>query len=78
VRSRSTDDERSTTVTLTEAGRALLLRVLPGHVQVARDLLLDHLNQREVTVLAKVLGRVRDRLRAAPPRSAAPRSRRAP
>lgn len=78
VRSRSTDDERSTTVTLTETGRALLLRVLPGHVQVTRELLLDHLNQREVTVLAKVLGRVRDRLRAAPPRSAGPRSRRTP
>ena len=76
VRSRSADDERSTTVTVTDAGRALVQKVLPGHVQVARELLLDHVNQREVTVLAKVLGRVRDRLRTAPPRSAAPRSRR--
>lgn len=76
VRSRSTDDERSTTVTVTDAGRALVQRVLPGHVQVARELLLDHVNQREVTVLAKVLGRVRDQLRAAPPRSAASRPRR--
>jgi DNA-binding MarR family transcriptional regulator len=74
-RSRSIDDERGTTVTLTEAGRALLARVLPGHVQVARELLLDHVNPREVTVLARVLGRVRDRLRSAPPRSARPRAR---
>lgn len=78
TRSRSTDDERSTTMTITDSGRALLAKVMPGHVQVARDLLLDHVNHGEVTVLAKVLGRVRDRLRTAPPRSAAARSRRSP
>jgi DNA-binding MarR family transcriptional regulator len=70
------DDERGTTVTLTEAGRALVLDVLPGHQQVARELLLDHLSQRELGTLATMLGRVRDQLRTAPPRSAAARPRR--
>src|SRR6187551_2120511 len=32
----STDDERSTTVTITDAGRAVVARVLPGHVEVVR------------------------------------------
>ncbi|MFC0625100.1 MarR family winged helix-turn-helix transcriptional regulator [Kribbella deserti] len=75
-RSPSTDDERSTTVTITEEGRALLLRVLPGHIDVVRELFLDHLSADDLAVLTEVLGRVRDGMRAAPPRSAAPRSSR--
>src|SRR5436305_11382006 len=37
------DDERATLVTITDAGRALLSQVMPGHVQVTR-LLLDPLS----------------------------------
>lgn len=72
-RSPSMDDERSTTVAITDAGRALLESVLPGHIEVVRALFLDHLTDRDLAVLTRVLGRVRDGMRAAPPRSAAPR-----
>src|ERR1700712_502866 len=37
-RAASFDDERSTTVTITEAGRALLARVFPGHIAVLDEL----------------------------------------
>lgn len=72
----SVDDERSTTVTITAAGRELVARVMPGHLQLVRRMLLDPLDGRDVAALKDVLGRVRDRMRSAPPRSAAPRSRR--
>src|SRR4051812_9270467 len=44
-RSASADDERSVLVTITDAGRALLGRVLPGHVEVVRRLLLAPLSR---------------------------------
>jgi DNA-binding MarR family transcriptional regulator len=72
-RSPALDDERSTVVALTAAGRALVERLLPGHVQLVQRMLFDHLSPDDVTVLTEVLGRVRDRLRSSPPRSAAPR-----
>ena len=71
----SADDERSTTVTITDAGRAVVARVLPGHVEVVRRLLVDPLSRRDLGSLGSVLTRVRDHMRAAPPRSAKPRSR---
>lgn len=71
----SADDERSTTVTITEDGRAVVARVLPGHVEVVRRLLFDPLSRRDLGVLGTVLTQVRDHMRAAPPRSAKPRSR---
>lgn len=76
VRGRSADDERGTTVTITDEGRALLARVLPGHVEVVRRQMFDVLSRQDLVVLTDVLGRVRDRMRSAPPRSAAPRARR--
>jgi len=51
-------------------------RLLPGHVRLVRQLLLDPLDRRDTAVLTDLLKRVRDHMRAAPPRSAAPRSRR--
>jgi DNA-binding MarR family transcriptional regulator len=72
----SVDDERSTTVAISAAGRALVARLLPGHVRLVRQLLLDPLDRRDTAVLTDLLKRVRDHMRAAPPRSAAPRSRR--
>lgn len=63
-------DERSIVVTLTEAGRDLLATVLPGHVEIVQRLLLTSLSRRDIAALTDILGRVRDRMRTAPPRSA--------
>ena len=71
-------DERSVMVTLTDAGRSLVGRVLPGHIEVVRRLLFDSLRQRDLATLSGVLGRVRDHMRAAPPRSAKSRAGRRP
>jgi DNA-binding MarR family transcriptional regulator len=70
ARAPSPDDERSTTVTLTERGSALLARVLPGHVEVVRDLLVDALEPQEREELTRLLTLVGRRMRARPPRSA--------
>jgi len=77
AREPSDEDERSTTVAITASGRELVARVMPGHVRIARRMLLDPLDREDIAALTEVLGRVRDRMRAAPPRSAAPRPRRA-
>jgi len=72
----SPDDDRSTLVSITPAGLALFGRVLPGHVQVCRRLLFDPLTGDDVGHLGGIMTRVRDHMRAQPPRSAAPRKRR--
>ena len=77
TRSPSADDERGVTVTITDAGRDVLARVFPGHVEVLQQLFLDPLSTQDVGVLADVLGRVRDHMRTIPPRSARPRRKRA-
>jgi DNA-binding MarR family transcriptional regulator len=77
TRAPSVDDERGTTVTITERGRGVLAQVFPGHIAVLNELLFEPLERRDVEVVADVLGRVRDHMRAAPPRSAAPRRRKA-
>ena len=74
-RAPSAEDERSVTVTITDAGRALLERVLPGHVEVLREQLLAPLSRADARALADLLGPVRDHMRAAPPRSAGARRR---
>jgi DNA-binding MarR family transcriptional regulator len=76
VRSSSPDDERSVMVAVTEVGRDLVARVLPGHVDRVRQLLFEPLSGGDVSALHAVLGVVRDHMRAAPPRSAKPRARR--
>ncbi|GAA5132996.1 MarR family winged helix-turn-helix transcriptional regulator [Pseudonocardia adelaidensis] len=78
TRGPSVDDERATLVTITEEGLALVRRILPGHVQVVRRLLVDPLSNDDVRHLGDIMSRVRDHMRAQPPRSAAPRRRRAP
>lgn len=75
TRSPSVDDERSVTVTITDAGRAVLADVFPGHVALLDDLLFGALSRTDIEALADVLGRVRDHMRRNPPRSAAPRRR---
>ena len=70
TRAPAPNDERSTTVTLTKAGRARLARVFPGHVELVRDLLFQPLTPEDIATLAGLLAPVREHMRAAPPRSA--------
>ena len=77
TRAPSPDDERATLVTITGDGLALVDRVLPGHVRVIRRLLFDSLTDDDLHNLGDIMTRVRDHMRARPPRSAAPRKRRA-
>ncbi|WP_382306582.1 MarR family winged helix-turn-helix transcriptional regulator [Herbiconiux sp. UC225_62] len=76
TRAPSVDDERSVTVTITEAGRAVLAKVFPGHIDVLKKMFLAPLGRADVEELARSLSVVRDHMRGAPPRSAAPRRRR--
>jgi DNA-binding MarR family transcriptional regulator len=76
TRAPSLDDERATLVAITDHGRALFDRVLPGHIQVIRRLLFDPLTDDDLHHLGDIMTRVRDHMRAQPPRSAAPRKRR--
>jgi DNA-binding MarR family transcriptional regulator len=76
TRGSSPDDERATLVTITDNGLALFRRVLPGHIQVLRRLLLDPLSGDDLHHLGDIMTRVRDHMRAQPPRSAAPRKHR--
>ncbi|MCK2220953.1 MarR family transcriptional regulator [Actinomadura sp. ATCC 31491] len=70
------EDERAILVTITDKGAALVRRLLPGHVEVVRRLLFDALADDDLHHLGDIMSRVRDHMRAQPPRSAAPRKRR--
>ena len=74
TRSPSPDDERSVIVAVTDAGRDLVARVLPGHVDEVQRLLFEPMTGKDLTALGTVLGKVRDHMRATPPRSARPRA----
>jgi DNA-binding MarR family transcriptional regulator len=76
TRAPATDDERGVIVTITDAGRALLAQVLPGHVEVVGQQLFQPLSHKDAKALAYLLSPVREHMRAAPPRSAARRPRR--
>ncbi|SDQ13070.1 DNA-binding transcriptional regulator, MarR family [Curtobacterium sp. UNCCL20] len=69
----SPDDERSTVVTLTDAGRDVLAAVFPGHIATVYGLLFSAITDEDASDLARILGRVSEHLRAAPPRSASRR-----
>jgi DNA-binding MarR family transcriptional regulator len=73
TRAPSPDDERSVIVTITDAGRERLAKVLPGHAEVLTRLLFAPLSRKDVKALADLLAPVRDHMRSTPPRSAAPR-----
>jgi DNA-binding MarR family transcriptional regulator len=75
TRTTSPDDERSVTVTITDTGRALLGKVMPGHAEVIDHLLFQRLSRKDAEALADLLAPVRDHMRSTPPRSAAPRRR---
>jgi DNA-binding MarR family transcriptional regulator len=73
TREASARDQRATLVDITEAGRARVAKVLPGHIEVVRDLLFDSLSDEDVHTLGDIMSRARVHMRARPPRSAAPR-----
>lgn len=75
TRAPSPDDERSTMLTITAAGRAVLAAVFPGHIGAVHELLFATLSDGDVDDLARILGRAADHLREIPPRSAARRRR---
>ncbi|MER5796205.1 MarR family transcriptional regulator [Streptomyces sp. NPDC001980] len=66
ARAPSPDDERSVTVTITEAGREVLERVLPGHIGLVAKELFGPLKEEDVAAMADVLTRIRDHLRTVP------------
>ena len=76
TRSPTAGDERGITVTITDAGRALLAKVMPGHTEVVSRLLFEPLSRDDAEALAGLLAPVRDHMRSTPPRSAALRRRR--
>jgi DNA-binding MarR family transcriptional regulator len=76
-REASSEDQRATVVDITQAGRARVAKVLPGHIDVVRELLFKPLSDRDVQTLGDIMSRARDHMRARPPRSAAPRRRQA-
>ncbi len=76
TRTTSPDDERGVTATITDAGRALLGAVMPGHAEVIDELLFQKLPRADAQALADLLAPVRDHMRSIPPRSAKQRRRR--
>lgn len=71
----SPDDQRATVVDITDAGRARVAKVLPGHIEVVRELLFDSLDADDVRALGDMMENARDHMRSRPPRSAAARKR---
>src|SRR3954464_8345156 len=76
TRATSPDDERGVAVSITDAGRALLGKVLPGHAEVIDRLLFERLSHKDAKALSDLLAPVRDHMRSTAPRSATPRRRR--
>jgi DNA-binding MarR family transcriptional regulator len=76
TRTPSPDDERSITVAITDAGRELVGKVLPGHAEVVARMLFQPLSPDDVEALAGLLQPVLEHMRGTPPRSAATRRRR--
>jgi len=75
TRAPSPDDDRGVTVTITDAGRERIATVMPGHGEVLKRLL-QPLAAVDAETITELLSPVRDHMRAAPPRSAAPRRKR--
>jgi DNA-binding MarR family transcriptional regulator len=73
TRAAAADDDRGVAVSLTDDGKALLDRVLPGHVEVVGELFLDRLDPADTATLARLLGSLKEHMRSVPPRSARPR-----
>lgn len=69
-RETSVDDERSTFVSLADAGKAALATVFPGHISTVHELLFAKITDADVQDLARILTRISEHLRQHPPRSA--------
>jgi DNA-binding MarR family transcriptional regulator len=74
-------DDRGIFAVLTEEGMRCLERVAPGHVEVVRANMIDHLTPEELDVLARVMAKVRaaatkpaSGARSAPPSTPSPAS----
>ena len=78
VRTPSPDDERSTRIAITDAGRALVAQVMPGHEEVVAGMLFEPLSRDDARTLTDLLAPVRDHMRSGPPRSAGSRRRGSP
>lgn len=65
----SAHDERGVNVMLAPAGAAVLERVLPGHVEVVREVLVDSLDDADRVELTRLLGQVAGHVRSRSPRS---------
>ncbi|MFG2480843.1 MarR family winged helix-turn-helix transcriptional regulator [Streptomyces fagopyri] len=76
LREPSPSDERSVTAAITDKGRKLLARVLPGHVAVVEQGMFEALDDQQTDALADALGAVRDRLRSLVPSAAERRRKR--
>ncbi|SCX13306.1 MarR family winged helix-turn-helix transcriptional regulator [Mycolicibacterium fluoranthenivorans] len=76
IRKPSPSDQRATIVEITRSGRARVKKVLPGHIEVVRDLLYGSLSDADVHTLGELMSRIRDHMRALPPRSAVSRKHR--
>ncbi|SNY63700.1 MarR family winged helix-turn-helix transcriptional regulator [Paractinoplanes atraurantiacus] len=69
TREPSPDDERATLVTITPDGLERVQRVLPGHVEIVSRMLFSPLTEQDTAELGDIMTRVRDHMRASPPRS---------
>jgi DNA-binding MarR family transcriptional regulator len=78
TRTASEHDQRATVVAITRTGRSRVEKVLPGHIEVVRDLLYGALSDSDVQTLGDLMSRVRDHMRDRPPRSAASRKQHNP
>ncbi|GAB3473732.1 MarR family winged helix-turn-helix transcriptional regulator [Amycolatopsis cihanbeyliensis] len=76
TRTPSPDDQRATLVTITQAGVDRVRAILPGHIALVRDLLFAPLAARDLRTLGDTMARIRDHMRAQPPRSVSTRQRR--
>jgi hypothetical protein len=46
---------------------------MPGHIDVVQRLMLASLSRADIAAIIDIMGRVREQMRTAPPRSARPR-----
>ena len=72
-RAPSPTDERSITAAITDRGRDLVDKVIPGHIALVRRGLFDALDEEQTLAFADSLEVIRDRLRSIVPTSAARR-----
>lgn len=63
------DSRRVTLVSLTEAGRSVLVEAAPGHVETVRSLVFEGLTSSDVQALERIAGHIVERIEAADLRS---------